>query len=286
MMRSMTGFGKAEGVIGGNKVTIEVRSLNSKGMDLNLRLPNSFKEMDGELRKEIGAVLVRGKVDCNINVENNADQDSAVINKELAKKYLLELKELADEAGVSSNDLLSVVMRMPEVIDTPKNELDENDKKALVELLRAAVLDLNDFREKEGAELKQEFTLRITEIRAALAEVPKYENTRIEIVRKRMRKALEELNGHDENRFEQELIFYIEKMDISEEKMRLLNHLGYFEETMLEDEPGKKLGFISQEIGREINTLGSKSYHADMQKLVIAMKDALEKIKEQILNTL
>lgn len=286
MMRSMTGFGKAEGVIGGNKVTIEVRSLNSKGMDLNLRLPNSFKEMDGELRKEIGAVLVRGKVDCNINVENNADQDSAVINKELAKKYLLELKELADEAGVSSNDLLSVVMRMPEVIDTPKNELDENDKEALVELLRAAVLDLNDFREKEGAELKQEFTLRITEIRAALAEVPKYENTRIEIVRKRMRKALEELNGHDENRFEQELIFYIEKMDISEEKMRLLNHLGYFEETMLEDEPGKKLGFISQEIGREINTLGSKSYHADMQKLVIAMKDALEKIKEQILNTL
>lgn len=286
MMRSMTGFGKAEGVIGGNKVTIEVRSLNSKGMDLNLRLPNSFKEMDGELRKEIGAVLVRGKVDCNINVENNADQDSAVINKELAKKYLLELKELADEAGVSSNDLLSVVMRMPEVIDTPKNELDENDKKALVELLRAALLDLNDFREKEGAELKQEFTLRITEIRAALAEVPKYENTRIEIVRERMRKALEDLNGHDENRFEQELIFYIEKMDISEEKMRLLNHLGYFEETMLEDEPGKKLGFISQEIGREINTLGSKSYHADMQKLVIAMKDALEKIKEQILNTL
>ncbi|TNE77062.1 MAG: YicC family protein [Bacteroidetes bacterium] len=282
----MTGFGKAEGVIGGNKVTIEVRSLNSKGMDLNLRLPNSFKEMDGELRKEIGAVLVRGKVDCNINVENNADQDSAVINKELAKKYLLELKELADEAGVSSNDLLSVVMRMPEVIDTPKNELDENDKKALVELLRAALLDLNDFREKEGAELKQEFTLRITEIRAALAEVPKYENTRIEIVRERMRKALEDLNGHDENRFEQELIFYIEKMDISEEKMRLLNHLGYFEETMLEDEPGKKLGFISQEIGREINTLGSKSYHADMQKLVIAMKDALEKIKEQILNTL
>ncbi len=286
MMRSMTGFGKAEGVIGGNKVTIEVRSLNSKGMDLNLRLPNSFKEMDGELRKEIGAVLVRGKVDCNINVENNADQDSAVINKELAKKYLLELKELADETGVTSNDLLSVVMRMPEVIDTPKNELNENDKKDLLELLRAALLDLNDFREKEGAELKQEFTLRITEIRHALAEVPKYENTRIDIVRERMRKALEEVSGHDENRFEQELIFYIEKMDISEEKMRLLNHLVYFEETMMEDEPGKKLGFISQEIGREINTLGSKSYHAEMQKLVIAMKDALEKIKEQILNTL
>lgn len=285
-MRSMTGFGKAEGEIAGKKLTIELRSLNSKGMDLNLRMPSAFKEMDGEMRKEISASLVRGKVDCNVSVENAGEQDSAVINKELAKKYLKELKELAEESGVTSNDLLSVVMRMPEVVDAPKNELNDEDKAAILDLLRAAISDLNDFREKEGAELKQEFTLRITEIRSALTEVPKYENTRIDIVRERMRKALEDLNGHDENRFEQELIFYIEKMDISEEKMRLLNHLGYFEETMLEDEPGKKLGFIAQEIGREINTLGSKSYHADMQKLVIGMKDALEKIKEQILNTL
>lgn len=221
-----------------------------------------------------------------ISVDNNGDTDSAVINKELAKKYLLDLKDLAQESGVEANDLISVVLRMPEVIDAPKHEVTDEDKSDLMNLLRAAILDLNDFREKEGAELKQEFSHRITEIRDALLLVPNYENIRIDIVKERMRKALEELNGYDENRLEQELIFYIEKMDISEEKMRLANHLDYFEETMLLDEPGKKLGFIAQEIGREINTLGSKSYHADMQKLVIGMKDALEKIKEQILNTL
>lgn len=286
MMRSMTGFGKAEGTIGGKKITIELRSLNSKSMDLNLRVPSAFKELDGEIRKEIGASLVRGKVDCSINVETGADQESAVINSELAKKYIAELQSIADESGIAATDILSVVMRMPEVVDSPKNELTDEDKEVVIVLLREAILDLNNFREKEGAELGHEFSMRIQEIRSALTEVPKYENIRIEIVRERMRKALEELNGYDENRFEQELIFYIEKMDISEEKMRLANHLDYFEETMKTDEPGKKLGFISQEIGREINTLGSKSYHADMQKLVIGMKDALEKIKEQILNTL
>lgn len=286
MMRSMTGFGKAEGTIGGKKITIELRSLNSKSMDLNLRVPSAFKELDGEIRKEIGASLVRGKVDCSINVETGADQESAVINSELAKKYIAELKSIADESGIAATDILSVVMRMPEVVDSPKNELTDEDKEVVIVLLREAILDLNNFREKEGAELGHEFSMRIQEIRSALTEVPKYENIRIDIVRERMRKALEELNGYDENRFEQELIFYIEKMDISEEKMRLANHLDYFEETMKTDEPGKKLGFISQEIGREINTLGSKSYHADMQKLVIGMKDALEKIKEQILNTL
>jgi uncharacterized protein (TIGR00255 family) len=283
----MTGFGRAEGSLGGKKISIELRALNSKGLDLSLRFPPIFREMDNEFRKEIGSVLVRGKIDCNLNMEFSGEQEGSVINKELAKRYLIELKELAAEMSLPDNDLISVAMRMPEVVDAGREELSEEDKRFCKGVLRDAINELNTFREKEGSELEDEFRMRIGEIRDALNLIPKYEQERLDVVRERIRKGLEELGtNYDSNRFEQELIFYIEKLDVSEEKMRLGHHLNYFEETMATDEPGKKLGFIAQEIGREVNTLGSKSNHAEMQKLVIGMKDALEKIKEQILNTL
>jgi uncharacterized protein (TIGR00255 family) len=283
----MTGFGRAEGSLGGKKISIELRALNSKGMDLNLRFPPLYREMDSEFRREIGAVLTRGKIDCSLTVELTGESEGTVINKDLAKRYLNELKELANETGLPNSDLIAVAMRMPEVVDAGHDDLSEEDRRFAIKVLHDAMEHLNAFRAKEGAELEQEFKTRIGEIRDALSEIPKYEQERIDVVRERIRKGLEELSvSYDANRFEQEMIFYIEKLDVSEEKMRLGNHLNYFEETMSTEEPGKKLGFIAQEIGREINTLGSKSNHAEMQKLVIGMKDALEKIKEQILNTL
>lgn len=283
----MTGFGRAEGSLGGKKISIELRALNSKGMDLNLRFPPLYREMDSEFRREIGAVLTRGKIDCSLTVEFTGESEGTVINKDLAKRYLNELKELANETGLPNSDLIAVAMRMPEVVDAGHDDLSEEDRRFAIKVLHDAMEHLNAFRAKEGTELEQEFKTRLGEIRDALSEIPKYEQERIDVVRERIRKGLEELNvSYDANRFEQEMIFYIEKLDVSEEKMRLGNHLNYFEETMATVEPGKKLGFIAQEIGREINTLGSKSNHAEMQKLVIGMKDALEKIKEQILNTL
>lgn len=286
MTRSMTGFGKAEGSLNGKKVSIELRALNSKSMDLNLRLPNGYKELDNDFRKIITNDLVRGKVDCSLNIESTISAESASINTELAGKYILELKALATAHGLPESEILSTVLRMPDVVDVAKNELSDDEKALCLEVLKEATKALNAFRDREGGQLHEEFSARINDIRIALDQVPQYESLRVELVRERMRKALEDLGNYDENRFEQELIFYIEKMDISEEKMRLANHLDYFLDTMKDPEAGKKLGFISQEIGREINTLGSKSYHAELQKLVIGMKDALEKIKEQILNTL
>lgn len=286
MMRSMTGFGKAEASLNGKKISIELRALNSKSMDLNLRLPNGYKELDNDFRKIITGDLVRGKVDCSLSIESTISSESASINSQLAGKYIAELKSLAAEHALPESEILATVLRLPDVVDVAKSELSDEEKKSCLAVLQAATKELNAFRDREGGQLYEEFSARINDIRVALDQVPQYESVRVELVRERMRKALEDLGNYDENRFEQELIFYIEKMDISEEKMRLANHLDYFMETMKDQEAGKKLGFISQEIGREINTLGSKSYHAELQKLVIGMKDALEKIKEQILNTL
>ena len=192
------------------------------------------------------------------------------------------------DLGESRKDLLDLIMRMPDIYITKKEEVSEDEAGWVLNLVEDAITTLNDFRRKEGEDLEREFNTRIGDIRALLGEVPKYEQERIEIIRERMKKGLEEIQtaSYDDNRFEQEMIFYIEKLDVTEEKMRLLNHLDYFQETMVTEEAGKKLGFIAQEIGREINTLGSKSNHAEMQKLVIGMKDNLEKIKEQVLNTL
>lgn len=284
---SMTGFGKASGSYQSKKVSVELRSLNSKSMDLNVRIPQAYKELDGDVRKHVTKALGRGKVDVFISIDSIGEESSVSINQALAKKYYAELKELNDSLNENTQDYLSLILRMPEIYETKSQSLEEAESKWLMDLVAEATENLINFRRKEGQELEKEFKERIGDIRQFLSEVPKYEDERIQVIRDRMKKSLEEIDsGHDENRFEQEMIFYLEKLDVSEEKMRLGNHLNYFEETMQLEQSGKKLGFISQEIGREINTLGSKSNHAEMQRLVIGMKDQLEKIKEQILNTL
>lgn len=287
MLMSMTGFGKASGSYQTKKVSVEIRSLNSKSMDLNARIPSGYKELDAAIRKQVSLELGRGKVDVYISIDSIGEESSVSINQTLAKKYFEELKSLNDELGVHTEDYMSLLLRMPDIYESKSEQMDEAESNWLMGLVAEATGNLVDFRRKEGMELEAEFNDRIEEIRSYLEEVPKFEEERIGVIRDRMKKALDEIDGgHDENRFEQEMIFYIEKLDISEEKMRLGNHLDYFLETMKSEGAGKKLGFISQEIGREINTLGSKSNHAEMQKLVIGMKDQLEKIKEQILNTL
>ncbi|XOV66452.1 MAG: YicC/YloC family endoribonuclease [Fluviicola sp.] len=287
MLMSMTGFGKASGSHQSKKVSVEIRSLNSKSIDLNVRMPQRYKELDADVRKHVSNALGRGKVDVTISMDSIGEESSVSINQGLAKKYYEELKSLGKALNEESEDYLSLVLRMPEVMESKTAALEEEEVVWLMDLLAEATENLCDFRRKEGKELEQEFMTRISDIRNFLKEIPNYEDERISVIRERMRKGLEEIDGgYDANRFEQEMIFYLEKLDISEEKMRLSNHLDYFEETMRNEGSGKKLGFITQEIGREINTLGSKSNHAKMQKLVIGMKDALEKIKEQILNTL
>lgn len=288
MLMSMTGFGKITGSFESKKVSIEIRSLNSKSLDLNVRIASNYRELESEVRKIVGEVLDRGKIDVYINMDSTGDVKNFTLNKDLAAAYFEDLKEVNALINGSTEDYLSLILRMPDIYNNEREELTDAEKAWLLQLVKDACEKLNEFRRQEGNALVQEFTLRIEDIRRLLLEVPKYESERLDTVRDRMRKGLEELqNGKiDENRLEQELIFYIEKLDVSEEKMRLMNHLDYYLDTMKVPMSGKKLGFISQEIGREINTLGSKSNHAEMQKLVVDMKDNLEKIKEQILNTL
>jgi uncharacterized protein (TIGR00255 family) len=288
MLMSMTGFGKITGSFESKKVSIEIRSLNSKSLDLNVRIASNYRELESEIRKIVGEELDRGKIDVYINLDSTGDTKNFTLNKDLAKAYFEDLKEVNALINGKTEDYLSLILRMPDIYNNEREELSTEEKTWLLALMREACGKLNEFRRQEGDALVQEFTLRIEDIRRLLLEVPKYEAERLEVVRDRMRKGLEELeNGkHDQNRLEQEMIFYIEKLDVSEEKMRLMNHLDYYIQTMKVPMSGKKLGFISQEIGREINTLGSKSNHAEMQKLVVDMKDNLEKIKEQILNTL
>lgn len=284
---SMTGFGKATGSFNSKKVSVEVRSLNSKSMDLNVRIPSTYKEVDPGARKYISGALGRGKVDIFVTIDSIGEENSASINQTLAKKYYQDLKELNDSLNLNAKDYLPLLMRMPDIYESKSEDLTEEELEWVMGLVKEATENLISFRRKEGEDLEKEFQDRISDIRSLLLEVPKYEEERVSVIRERMKKGLEEIDGgYDDNRFEQEMIYYLEKLDVSEEKMRLSNHLDYFEETMKAPQSGKKLGFIGQEIGREINTLGSKSNHAEMQKLVIGMKDALEKIKEQILNTL
>ncbi|MFN5148062.1 MAG: YicC/YloC family endoribonuclease [Flavobacteriia bacterium] len=288
MLMSMTGFGKATDTFKSKKISIEIRSLNSKSLDLNVRLSSHYRELEASIRNIVAELLDRGKIDVNINLDSTGDTKNYTINKDLANAYYTDLKEVNALIGEKSQDYLSMILRMPDIYINEREELTVEEKEWVISLVKNACHNLNEFRRQEGVALEKEFTDRIEDIRALLNEVPKYENERIETIRERIRKGLEELENatHDNNRLEQEMIFYIEKLDVSEEKMRLANHLDYYLETMSLPLSGKKLGFISQEIGREINTLGSKSNHAEMQKLVVDMKDNLEKIKEQILNTL
>lgn len=288
MLHSMTGYGKATGNYEGKKVSVEVKSLNSKSMDLYVRTAPFYREKELEIRQQVTALLDRGKVEVNVNIESTGATKSVEINKDLALAYYQDLKQTNDLLGEKSVDYLSLIVKMPDIFMQAKEEITAEENAFLTDLVAQACQQLNSFRRQEGEALEKEFTERINEIKALLADVPKYENLRIEIIRERMRKGLEDMDNPnmDENRFQQELIFYIEKLDITEEKMRLSNHLDYFLETMVLPSAGKKLGFITQEIGREINTLGSKSYHVELQKMVVDMKDSLEKIKEQVLNTL
>ena len=284
----MTGFGKATGTFNSKKLSVEIRSLNSKSVDLNVRLPQQYKQLEAEMRKVVSKELGRGKIDLSISLEDAGVDGVGKLNREVAKKYYEELSSLGNELGVQSNDYMAIISRMPEVFTNSKEDLTEEESNWILSVIQDALVKINEFRRKEGEDLEKEYTDRINAIREELKQIPQFEQARIDTIKERMTKALEDLSvdSYDDNRFEQEMIFYIEKLDISEEKMRLANHLDYFLETMKLDQSGKKLGFISQEIGREINTLGSKSNHAEMQKCVIRMKDELEKIKEQVLNTL
>jgi uncharacterized protein (TIGR00255 family) len=290
-LKSMTGFGKAASEFTGKKITVEIRSLNSKQLDLNLRMPYFYKEKELELRTEIGKQLERGKVDVSVYTESAQDVMPIALNKELARVYYKELSSLASELNEKSPDLLSVVLKMPEVLKAEKEvaELDESEWKQVKTTVDKAIEEFQKFRDDEGKTLQNEFISRIGILNRLLDEVLGLDAARVENIRKRIKNNISEVidvDKIDQNRFEQELIYYIEKLDITEEKLRLKTHLDYFTSTMSEAGAGRKLGFISQEIGREINTIGSKANDAGIQKLVVQMKDELEKIKEQMLNVL
>jgi uncharacterized protein (TIGR00255 family) len=284
----MTGFGKTNSVYETKKVSIEIRSLNSKSLDLNLKIASVYKDLESEIRKIVSERLVRGKIDVGVYLEAEGISEAGVINFNLAQHYFNQIKILNDKLGNVQTDFLSHVLRMPEVIGSHSKPISDDENNWLLTLVDKACQSLIEFRIQEGQSLQDDLTEKLLAIKNLLNKISLYESERIITVKERIQKGLLELTHGtlDQNRLEQEMIFYIEKMDISEEKIRLTNHLDYFLETMNQPLSGKKLGFIAQEIGREINTLGSKSNHAEMQKLVVEMKDNLEKIKEQVLNTL
>jgi len=286
MIQSMTGYGKAVAEFSDKKITVEIRSLNSKSLDLNTRLPFLYKEKELEIRKLLSEKLQRGKIDFSITTEATSLSKAQSINPDIIKAYISEFKQIVPEA--SDAELLAIVMRLPDVMAFTCKEIEEDEWKQALELILKAVENLAQFRLDEGKVLEQEFIQRNNSILALLKEVEPFEKERIGTLKERFTKNLEELSSeYDQNRFEQELIYYLEKLDITEEKVRLKNHCEYFLENLKSDESeGKKLGFICQEIGREINTLGSKSNHSGMQKIVVQMKDELEKMKEQVLNIL
>jgi len=288
MIQSMTGFGKANGTISSKKISVEIRSLNGKGLDLALKIPSAYRDLEVEIRKEISAKLDRGKIDVGIYLESQTETKQLKVNRELANMYYDELKALNKGWGQKEVDYLAVVMRMPEVVSQNAEELKHEEVQFILNLVSEAISQVENFRLTEGAALRNDFVFRLEEIKRGLTAIEPFESARIQALRDRIFKSLEELkiSDVDHNRFEQELIFYIEKLDISEEKMRLNHHIKYFTETMQVTKSGKKLGFITQEMGREINTIGSKSNHPEMQMIVVNMKDDLEKIKEQVLNTL
>jgi uncharacterized protein (TIGR00255 family) len=282
----MTGFGKASLQLPTKKITVEIKSLNSKGLDLNTRMPSVFREMELGLRNQISQLLERGKVDFSLYVEVTGEETTSKINVPIVKGYINQMRAVIPTAD--ETELMKMAVRMPDALKTERDEIDENEWKQIQTVIDEALENIANFRKDEGASLEKEFQLRIANINNLMNEAVSYDAERIETVKTRLRAALDELKVNvDENRFEQELIFYLEKYDITEEKVRLGNHLNYFLETLNGTEAnGRKLGFITQEMGREINTMGSKSNHTEMQKLVVMMKDELEKIKEQVLNVL
>ena len=288
MLQSMTGFGKSNALFESRKVSIEIRTLNSKGLDLNMKIPSIYKEAEPFLRKLISKKLIRGKIEFSLFIESEKLKGTSLVDRDLATSYYNEIKSLNESWGEQPVDYLGVVLRLPDVLNNETAEIDESEINQLKDLTSEACEMVESFRKKEGLDLQNEFCQRVEEIRKLMDEIIPFETERIEATRERLLKGLNEINSEkvDNNRFEQEMIFYIEKLDIAEEKMRLSNHLSYFEETLELPNSGKKLGFIAQEMGREINTIGSKCNHSEMQRRVVLMKDSLEKIKEQVLNTL
>lgn len=290
MIKSMTGFGKKDAEFPGKKVTVEIRSLNSKQLDLNLKVSGVYREKEFELRSLVTKEICRGKVDFSIYMDYSHDDRDPIINKDVFAAYLKQMNQLAKDNGIKmkNESVFQTILRLPDVLKAEKQELTDGEWQAVYAAVLEAINQFNSFRVQEGEALRVDLTARVDAIAHKLAAIEPFEKERIETVKNRLKEAVSELQSQpDPDRFQQELIFYIEKLDVNEEKVRLSNHLKYFISTMNEEEnAGRKLGFIAQEMGREINTLGSKANHAAIQKLVVEMKDELEKIKEQVLNVL
>ena len=286
MIQSMTGFGKSTLLLTQKKITFEIKSLNSKTLDLNTRIPQAYREKELQIRKQIADTLERGKIDLTLTIENTSDKNSTIINADIVKGYINQMLQIIPNADTT--ELLKMAVRMPDALVIPTEEIQEEEYKQIENIIQQALAELKQFRIQEGKNLQKDFELRIENIKKLLVEIEKLDPERLLSVRERLEKSVAEIAERvDENRFEQELIFYFEKLDITEEKVRLSNHLNYFLQTLNEPQSnGRKLGFIAQEMGREINTLGSKASHAGMQQIVVLMKNELEKRKEQVLNIL
>ena len=281
----MTGFGKSEVLVLTKKLTVEIRTLNSKNIDLNFKVPHIFRELEPQLRGLLNKGLTRGKIDVSVYVEGNSGKNTTQINKEVIDDYIAQLQGIHQG---ETTELLKMAIRLPDALKTEKEDLKEEEKEALLTVFSSALERVNDYRENEGAALGKDFVIRLDVIKNLLDDAILIDPERKEKITLKLKTALDQLTLEiDQNRLEQELIYYLEKYDITEEKVRLANHLAYFNEIMAQDQPnGKKLGFIAQEMGREINTIGSKANHSGLQKIVVQMKDELEKIKEQLLNVL
>ncbi len=285
MIQSMTGFGKHVMQLPTKKLTIEIKSLNSKGLDLNARIPSAYRDKELELRKVIANSLDRGKIDFGLYMEITGNETTSEVNEGVVREYMKQLRNIASGDELR---LLEMAVRLPDALKTDREDIDEGEYNIILEGLQSALIEINAFRTAEGKVLENDFKVRISVLFALLDKVAQMDPERLLTIRERLEKAVGDLKTTiDPNRFEQELIFYLEKYDITEEKVRLANHLDYFRDTLNSDDSnGRKLGFICQEIGREINTIGSKANFAPMQQLVVQMKDELEKIKEQMLNVL
>lgn len=289
----MTGFGKAEVMVNGKKIVVEVKSLNSKQLDISaLKMPMIYKEKELEIRNKLSQSIVRGKVDFYVSVEKDASSSAPTINREVFKSYLEQISSITSELEMpmQSEPLVQTILRLPDIFNAQADEISEDEWNSLLNCVDMAIANLNTFRDQEGKITEQDLVNKVNSIGELLQQVSPFEGERIETIKNRITENLEKIGNDasvDKNRFEQELIYYMEKFDVNEEKVRLTNHCKYFIDTLNDDEPaGRKLGFIAQEMGREINTLGSKANHAEIQKIVVRMKDELEKIKEQLLNVL
>ena len=285
----MTGFGRAVLMLPQKKITVEVKSLNSKHLDVNIRIPSTYKEKELSIRSFLSSSLRRGKIELSVFVENIGSESTYKINKDLVEVYIKSLQEFGDNT-LPNGELLSIAMKLPDAMKLEREEIEKDEWDAVMNIIEEAVEALIDYRKAEGLSLENDLIMQIQAIDSNHDQVPKYEQERIEIIKERISSKLNDVSesvDFDRDRLEQEMIYYIEKLDISEEKVRLKNHCDYFIETVnSEDSNGKKLGFICQELGREINTMGSKANHSEIQKLIVQMKDSLEKIKEQVLNVL